>query len=364
MGRKKSPVGQRSHSAAARRRKKNERKYAFTCCVVLLLLLSVGAALSLTVFFPIETISVSGSTRYAEGDLMEASGLKTGDNILCFRASAAGDRLVERFPYIERARVTRVFPDTVSIQVTESEVNTAIETDEGYLLLSERGRILEGPNPYPPDGCPRIIGFHLSGTPAPGSYLPKTEQERFDLLREIEAGLRENELSPISVIDLRDLIEMRLLYDGRLAIKLGSRIDLPYKLRAAAEVIRLSVDSKTVGTLDVSVRPTMRLREINLYAADVWPFPESMRGEYERAIPKIRPTVPKPPEASLSAPAESLPPASPKQPEAELPGSKAEMPGGEAEEVSPSEAPEEAPQEEEEETSDDEELPPLTVIEA
>ena len=316
MGRKKSPAGQRSHSAAARRRKKNERKYAFTCCVVLLLLLSVGAALSLTVFFPIETISVSGSTRYAEGDLMEASGLKTGDNILCFRASAAGDRLVERFPYIERARVTRVFPDTVSIQVTESEVNTAIETDEGYLLLSERGRILEGPNPYPPDGCPRIIGFHLSGTPAPGSYLPKTEQERFDLLREIEAGLRENELSPISVIDLRDLIEMRLLYDGRLAIKLGSRIDLPYKLRAAAEVIRLSVDSKTVGTLDVSVRPTMRLREINLYAADVWPFPESMRGDYERAIPKIRPTVPKPPEASLSAPAESLiplPRSSPKQ---------------------------------------------------
>ncbi|MBC8575056.1 cell division protein FtsQ/DivIB [Yanshouia hominis] len=357
MGRKKRPAEQRSHSAAARRRKKNERKYAFTCCVVLLLLLSVGAALSLTVFFPIETISVSGSTRYAEGDLMEASGLKTGDNILCFRASAAGDRLVERFPYIERARVTRVFPDTVSIQVTESEVNTAIETDGGYLLLSGRGRILEGPNPYPPDGCPRIIGFQLSGTPAPGSYLPKTEQERFDLLREIEAGLRENGLSSISVIDLRDLIEMRLLYDGRLAIKLGSRIDLPYKLRAAAEVIRLSVDSKTVGTLDVSVRPTMRLREINLYAADVWPFPESMRGDYERTIPKIRPMIPKPPEASSSAPAESLPPASPQQPETELPG-------GEAGEASSAEAPEEAPQEEEEETSDDGELPPLTVIEA
>ena len=357
MGRKKRPAEQRSHSAAARRRKKNERKYAFTCCVVLLPLLSVGAALSLTVFFPIETISVSGSTRYAEGDLMEASGLKTGDNILCFRASAAGDRLVERFPYIERARVTRVFPDTVSIQVTESEVNTAIETDGGYLLLSGRGRILEGPNPYPPDGCPRIIGFQLSGTPAPGSYLPKTEQERFDLLREIEAGLRENGLSSISVIDLRDLIEMRLLYDGRLAIKLGSRIDLPYKLRAAAEVIRLSVDSKTVGTLDVSVRPTMRLREINLYAADVWPFPESMRGDYERTIPKIRPMIPKPPEASSSAPAESLPPASPQQPETELPG-------GEAGEASSAEAPEEAPQEEEEETSDDGELPPLTVIEA
>ena len=295
---------------------------------------------------------------------MEASGLKTGDNILCFRASAAGDRLVERFPYIERARVTRVFPDTVSIQVTESEVNTAIETDGGYLLLSGRGRILEGPNPYPPDGCPRIIGFQLSGTPAPGSYLPKTEQERFDLLREIEAGLRENGLSSISVIDLRDLIEMRLLYDGRLAIKLGSRIDLPYKLRAAAEVIRLSVDSKTVGTLDVSVRPTMRLREINLYAADVWPFPESMRGDYERTIPKIRPMIPKPPEASSSAPAESLPPASPQQPETELPGDEAETPGGEAGEASSAEAPEEAPQEEEEETSDDGELPPLTVIEA
>ena len=150
---------------------------------------------------------------------------------------------------------------------------------------------------------------------------------------------------------------MRLLYDGRLAIKLGSRIDLPYKLRAAAEVIRLSVDSKTVGTLDVSVRPTMRLREINLYAADVWPFPESMRGDYERTIPKIRPMIPKPPEASSSAPAESLPPASPQQPETELPG-------GEAGEASSAEAPEEAPQEEEEETSDDGELPPLTVIEA
>ena len=77
--------------------------------------------------------------------------------------------------------------------------------------------------------------------------------------------------------------------------------------------------------------------------------------------------IPKPPEASSSAPAESLPPASPQQPETELPGDEEETPGGEAGEASSAEAPEEAPQEEEEETeetSDDGELPPLTVIEA
>lgn len=354
MGKKKRPPAeQRSHSAAARRRKKNKRKYAFTCCIVLLLLLSVGVALSLTVFFPIETITVTGSTRYAEGDLMDASGLSVGDNIFCFRASAAGDQLVKRFPYIDEARVTRVFPDAVSIEVTEAQVETAIETESGYLLLSRRGRILEGPIPYPPDGHPRVIGFSLPETPKPGSYLPEEESERFWLLRELEAGLRENELSPISVIDLRDPIEMRLLYDGRLAIRLGSKIDLPYKLRAAAEVIRLSVNEKTVGSLDVSVRPTMRLREQNIYAADEWPFPESMRSDYERAIPKVKPIVPAPPKPQGGSSSAAPPPASqPPEPPA-------------SQETPPSSA-EEAPPEEngEDDEEDEDDLPPLTVIEA
>ncbi len=337
-----------------------------TFVVVLLLLMSVGIALSLTVFFPIETITVSGNTRYAEGDLIEASGISVGDNIFCFRASAAGNRVVSQYPYVEKARVTRIFPNTVSIEITEAQADTAIETEEGYLLLSRRGRILEGPSPYPPEERPRVIGFSLTDI-QPGDYLPASEQERFDLLREIEAGLQENEISPVSIIDLRDLIDMRLLYDGRLAVELGSKIDLAYKLRAAAEVIRLSVDSRTVGILDVSARPTMRLREINLYDPDLWPFPESMRGDYERSIQKIRPVVPQ--EEPSPAPGYIPSPAPDPTPDASSDAS--DPPTGEEEQTQPpadqepaDNSDEQQPDEEEGEEEDQEDLPPLTIIEA
>lgn len=341
-----------------------------TFCIVLLLLLSVGIALSLTVFFPIETIEVSGNTRYAEGELIEASGVAVGNNIFCFRAKSAGERVAEAFPYVEKAKVTRIFPHTVSISITEAEADTAIETEDGYLLLSRRGRILEGPSPYPPEGRPRVIGFSLSGA-QPGDYLPKDEQERFDLLREIEAGLLEYGLSPISVIDLRDLIEMRLLYDGRLAIELGSKIDLSYKLRAAAEVIELSVGSRTVGILDVSVRPTMRLREVNLYDPDFWPFPESMRSDYERTIEKVRPVVPQ--EKPSGGAGQSQPPASSAAPSdgAQQPGASGETPQEQpAQEADGEAAPDDAQaepggeEEDEEDGEDGDDLPPLTIIEA
>ncbi len=307
-------------------------------------------ALSLTVFFPIETIAVTGGSRYADGDLITASGLSTGNNIFCFRAASVEEQLVKQFPYIERARVTRAFPDTVSIEVSEAEIDAVIETEAGFLPLSRRGRILEPPSAYPPEGWPRVIGFSLPSTPSPGSYLPDEEQERFALLRQIKAEAEQNALTPVSILDLRDPIQMRLLYDGRLAIELGSKIDLSYKLRAAAEVIRLSVNEKTVGTLDVSVRPTMRLRELDLYAADRWPFPEAMRSDYQRAIPKIRPILPKP-----EAPSE----ASPSPP----PATSSSAPAAPAPEQ-PDEPTDDSSKEVEQEEDDfEEELPPLTIIE-
>lgn len=249
------------------------------------MMLCIGIALSLTVFFNIESIEIVGSERYAKGELIDTAGIEIGDNLFRTSGKEVAKRLIDAYPYIAQVRMQRVLPDSVLLHITEAQPKTALEGNQGYLLLDERARILESDILTCPEGYSRVLGFSTDGLLA-GSYLPEADMDKLKLLLELEDSIKSNELSNIDVIDVTDPINIWLLYDGRVAIEMGGRMDLDYKVRAAKSVIDLSVTSDTVGMLDVSTRPVMRLRERNIYEKRVWPFPEDLISDYERVVIK------------------------------------------------------------------------------
>ena len=271
--------------AAARRREKSKQKYKRYYVFALLLVLAVGIGLSLTVFFRIESIVTEGSSRYSDAEIIEASGIETGDNLFRIGKSAIEKSLVEGFPYIESVKIRRSLPNLILITVTEAVPEASIETESGHLLLSKSGRVLEDDVPVTPDGWPRVIGFDVNGA-APGSYLPESEAERYALLMELQEAIRAEELKNIVAIDLTDTLELWLLYDGRIAIGLGSKADIVYKIRSAKNVVDSSTDGYTVGLIDVTTRPVARLREMNIYAEEEWPMSAELLEDYKRAISK------------------------------------------------------------------------------
>jgi hypothetical protein len=241
------------------------------------------------VFFKVETILVEGQTMYKNEDIAAASGIKIGDNQLRIRTKAGEAAIVRTYPYAAQAKITRSLPHTLVITVTQAEAAEAVETPSGTLLLDKNGRVLETNLPKAPEGFLRVSGFSATEGLVPGDYLPEEEMARFEILRELTDGIREQELEDISLIDVRDRLDLMLLYDGRVAVLLGSPMDIEYKLRFARKTIGEAVSANTAGMLDVTTRPVARLRETDIYAEENWPFAPELRADYERKIAKAAP---------------------------------------------------------------------------
>lgn len=273
-----------AYGRAARRRKRSKKKYTLYYLLALVLLLCVGAALSLTVFFKTESIQVVGDTRYAKNELIAAAGIRLGENLFRVSKKDTSEKLIAGYPYIAQVRLQRVLPNSLLLHVSEARACAAVQTGQAYMLLDERARVLETDLPACPEGYFRVIGFPAGLSP--GDYLPEQDRERFRVLLTLQESIAANDLSKIKLADLSNAADIWLLYDGRVAIELGGQSDIDYKIRAAKSVIDISVTDKTVGTLDVSTRPAMRLRERDIYNTDIWPFPESLIADYERAVPK------------------------------------------------------------------------------
>lgn len=273
------------YGRAARRRKRSRKKYTLYYLLALILMLGIGAALSLTVFFKIESIQVVGDTRYAKDELIAAAGIRLGDNLFRVSKNDVSEKLIAGYPYIAQVRLQRVLPDSLLLHVTEAEASAAVEVGQDYMLLDKRARVLESGLPTCPEGYFRVIGFSVEGL-SPGDYLPEMDRDKLNVLLELQDRVAANGLSKIKLADLSDTADIWLLYDGRVAVELGGRSDIDYKIRAAKTVIDLSVTESTVGTLDVSTRPAMRLRERDIYDAEIWPFPEALIADYEREVPK------------------------------------------------------------------------------
>ena len=301
-----------------RRRRGSFRKYTLYYIAALLLVLSVGGTLCLTVLFPIAQIRVEGDSPYATEELIASCEIHEGENLLRADTKAAEALLLEQYPYLETVRVRRSLPDTVTIIVEKATETAALRKADGkFAIVSRAGRILQTDTALCPEGLVPTDGFATEGL-VPGKMLTypqeeaqkaaekeknaeakatadlalKEQEEKFSILLQIEDALSENGLlSKTRVIDVSDPLDLKFLYDGRLAVRLGSSLDLAYKIKFAKATIDDAVTSETVGQLDVSDKPTARLREYDIYTEENWMFSPDLRKEYERRIVKQTPVL-------------------------------------------------------------------------
>jgi hypothetical protein len=255
---------------------------------MLLFVAAVGTLLSFTVFFRIQNIDVTGSSRYAEGSIVEASGVRPGDNLFRVDRQKAAQAIVERFPYIESAALRLQPPSGLLIQVETAVPEAVLEYTGGYLLVSRAGRVLESGLQTLPEGYTRVVGVDV-GEPQPGQTLHSEAGDKLEALRALNAAIESAGMEHIDLIDLTDELNMRILYQNRLAIELGSEGDLEYKMKFAQTTIAQKVDARFAGILDVSTRPMARLRQLDIHDPAVWPFPAYTLADY--GGPSLQPNV-------------------------------------------------------------------------
>ncbi len=248
-GRRQEHPGKAARAAHPRRRRRRRGNMILYYLLLLVVMISVAVTLSLTVFFGIEQVTVTGADRYPQQDLVQATGVALGDNLFRIDKQQIIQNLI-KFPYIEEVRVSRAYPPAVVAQVVQAQPVAAVKTGESCLLLSDKGRILETGLAEPPEGVLAVTGFAVAGLP--GEFVPQEHQENLMMIRYLLKAIEETGFEGVRELDLSDRLNMKVNYEDRIQLELGSEGELDYKLRFAQSVIEQQLEPDFEGIVDVS----------------------------------------------------------------------------------------------------------------
>ena len=127
-----------------RRRLKRSVRRALAVIGLVLLAVAIVAVLCLTVFFKIESITVTGSKVYDAEKVLSVCTIETGENLFLADTDKAAQQLQQALPYVYSAKIKRKLPGTVQIQVTDAAPAYAVKNkDKTYTLMDDRFKVLE-----------------------------------------------------------------------------------------------------------------------------------------------------------------------------------------------------------------------------
>jgi len=232
----------------------------------------VALVLGLSVFFKVEHITVSGEDVYTRSAIVEASGLKEGeDNLLTFSRPRAAALIKANLPYVDTVRFGIKLPDTVNIIVREDEVAYAIKDQNGtWWMMSSEGRVVEMGDNSKASNNTQILGVMLQdplpdqrgvatemvttetmegGEPVP---VTTTGAQKLTAALQILQALEENGIvGEVASVDMSRLEDIILWYGSRYQVNLGDSTNLDYKIACMHDAI-LQMSEWQSGILDIS----------------------------------------------------------------------------------------------------------------
>lgn len=244
--------------------KKLKRKRRFRLAIVvvgLLLLLSLFCA-PIVIFtaFKVQGFAVEGSVPYSEEQISNACAVQAGQNLLFADLEQAEASLETALPYIQKAEISRRLPDTLVISVEPATERYAlyVESTSTYLILSGRFKILRESGTAP-QGIPVIESAEPKSKEV-GSRLSFAEdgQEKdgaFNALLEAAVEINRNSIENITLINIKSLANIKVIYQDRIIMKLGSDSNLAAKINLAAQVLEQedAISQTQQGTIDLTI---------------------------------------------------------------------------------------------------------------
>lgn len=187
--------------------------------VTVVVVIAIGVSMS--PFLDVEEIQVVGAAPERTAAVQRAAGVDVGDSIVTFLPSSVAGN-VRDLPWADTVSVTRDFPNTVRIRVTERLPVAWVKAGKRVIVVDREARVLWRADTAPA-GIPELVG--AADLAAPGG-----EIQPVVLATVAEA------LGP----ELRSRVTSATLEDGTLTVQVAGgpqvRFGAPRQIRAKARV--------------------------------------------------------------------------------------------------------------------------------
>ena len=246
------------------KRKRNIRKAIVAVGFLLILSIIVSPVLILTLF-RVKSFTVEGTGIYNQEEIVSASGIVMGKNLLFADLDEAADKIERILPFTDDVKITKKLPSGIIIRCDSTESAFALAMPNGlYALTNENLKVLELSAKLPSDVAliTGVVPYSAEvGEIAAFDVMKEGEKkedfvdETLNLLLEITGAITNNETKDINLINVSDKNDIYLIYQGRIVLNLGSSSELSSKLSLGTKVINSenSIDPFQYGTIDLTV---------------------------------------------------------------------------------------------------------------
>lgn len=241
-------AAQRRHHSRRRRRGRLSGLYRFFAVIAVI----AAVVAACVIFFRVNAVSVAGNSRYTAQEIVDASGILSGDNLFALSKSKTASAIRSALPYVESVSIRRVLPDRVEITVRERVAAASVDSADGRWLISSQGRLLERESGQQ---VIAVVGL-TAQTPYAGGTLEVAEAQSTTLTHVLEllAALEEKDmLARCGTLDCTSTAYLTLTWDIY-TIKFPRGGDYAYMLR----LISMALENEKMprnepGTFDLTV---------------------------------------------------------------------------------------------------------------
>lgn len=203
------------------RRKQQRKKQLFFYAVAIVFVVIAAIILSITVFFKISDMNITGDEVYSSAEIINASGLKSGDNLFTFSKADVAGNIEKKLPYIKNVEISRSVTGSVTFTVTGAKAELAVDRGDSYILLSTDCKILED-NVQVINADITLIKASALISDEVGTDAVFENEKDGETVKKIAELISQNEIENITEIDVTDLSSIRLSYSQRIKLDIGT----------------------------------------------------------------------------------------------------------------------------------------------
>jgi len=248
-------------------KKRRLSKTSTVYIVIGVTLITLMTIVGTSAFLRVKDIVIEGASMYTAIEVVESSGISTGDNLMFIDSPRVSSKIREELPFVSEVEVRRLLPDTVSIVIVESVAVASVTFAGEVYIIDSSGRVLSRVSTgdfavseiY--EDLIEIRGAEIEETAVGNPIRPVFGAEiKLQYMQDIlEAAEREGHTDDMTYLDVSNIINVHFGYMGRYRVILGGRESLrPGNLRhnfgRLNETVSLIIERhpNTSGDIDLS----------------------------------------------------------------------------------------------------------------
>ncbi|MBE6608473.1 MAG: FtsQ-type POTRA domain-containing protein [Ruminococcaceae bacterium] len=194
------------------------------------------------IFFSVDTIIVNGSSVYSYTEVTDACGYSKDDVLFAVSKSKVQKNILGKLPFVYSVEVKKEYPNTLIINIEDEKESFYFEYENKFFVLTSELKVLavvEDENKLF-DTYKKLAFVKLDSVK---QVITTKEVQFFDQesyrrsAKVMNAILNSEMYGKLTYADIRDLYDVRFMYDNRIEIVFGSHIDIEQKISHALSVI-------------------------------------------------------------------------------------------------------------------------------